>query len=356
MKVSLVAIVTMAAFSLLFTGCQKSDAGPDSGGLTGELYKVAETAPAEDFPLDPIPTPTPTPDPVVTPTPTPDPIPTPTPQPPVVLPEDPAIRKSGACSNQESISSCLKCEPPAPPPAPQLATKAQKLAKIMSLSCPIPNKSYPKGYVSPEANVIKSRLYACTEALYPETVMSPLQTATMNSLLDDRNASMRNRLFAGLWYQPHYSDDFELYFGLTGQEAAYAFCLGRSISGDLITTEYARVASDIVEYDRWKYDRAAQARWKAAQLQRRQLLSCLNKPGSAPVVSQPAPVPAPGVICDYRSYEGNFNQEAVDEITLNLQQGYKVAMETDKVCSLVTSAPSANTYQGKVKIAAYRCQ
>lgn len=269
---------------------------------------------------------------------------------------DVGVRNSGTCNNNESVLSCLKCETPPPPPVvPTLSTKAQKLAKIMALSCPIGNKSYPSDYVSPSATDVKTRLYACTAELYPETLMTANQTSTMAAALDDSNSAMRNRLFAGLWYQPHYSDDFELYFGLTGQEAAYAFCLGRPVAGLLITAEYAKVASDITALERWTSDPAAQARWQAAQFQRQQLLSCLNKPGSAPVDTAPA-TPAPAPVCEYKSYSGTFNTDALTEISSNLQQGYKVAMETELTCTQVSTVPTIDAFKGKVKIVGYRCQ
>lgn len=308
-------IGSVAMLSLLSVACHKMNFTPAGG----DLYKASEGVPVVD-----------------------------------ARPIDLGLRKTGVCSNQESISSCLKCEPPlVTPPPPRLATKAEKLAKIMAASCPIPNKSYPNGYVSPTPEQVKSRLYACTEELYPETVMGMHQAATIGSLLDDNNPAMRNLLFSGLWYQPPYSDDYELYFGLTGAEAAYTFCMGQPLNpGPLVTTEYSKAVYG--DYDGWLRSPAAQARWNAAQLQRKQLQSCLNKPASAPVAVVPPPVP--GVVCDYKSYEGTFNADALSEISSDLQQGYKIAMETDLTCSLISVMPSASAYRGKVKIAAYRCQ
>ena len=182
--------------------------------------------------------------------------------------------------------------------------------------------------------------------------MTSAQVATMNKLLDANDESMRMRFFKGLWYQPPYTDHFEMYFGLEGKEAAAVFCLGASISGQLMTSEYVRVVSGD-GYFQWLNDPAAQARWNEAQHLRQQLLSCLNKPATA----LPAPAPTlPGKLCDYKSFEGNFDDGGRDQMLNLLTDGYKLAVETNKSCDQWTQVPESGKFNGRVKIVGYRCR
>lgn len=283
--------------------------------------------------------------------PTPEPLP-----PPPVIPSP--VLKAGACADQESLVSCLKCEVPAVPPAkPVLSTKAQKLAKIMSMACQIYNKSYPKDYVAPTVQEIESHLLACSPELYPETPMTAAQTTTIGKLLDEADPSMRLKLFKGLWYQPPASDHYELYFGLDGAEAAYQFCMnkGGQLPATLFTSEYAQALNSEGGLDRWASDPKAQARWREAQAIRQQLLSCFNKAGAGWIAPAPS-APAPAKSCDYRSFDGLYEQGGRELIQNALMEGYKVALETDRACVSVAQVPAAGEFQGKVKIAGYRCR
>jgi hypothetical protein len=280
-----------------------------------------------------------------------DPVPV---SPPVVV--DEPLRKVGECPDQQSVTSCLKCEVPAvPPPPPVVSTKAQKLAKIMTMACQIMNKSYPANYSAPSEAQVQSHLLACSPVLYPETQMSSSQTSTMGRLLDTANPSLRQKMFGGLWYQPPYSDDFELYFGLEASEAASVICQNKgTLSNTLFTSEYAQALSSEGGLDAWSNNPAAQKRWQAAQLQRQQLLSCFNQPGTPWV--NPSPVAQEPKKCVYRSFEGNYEQGGREEIQNALAEGYKLAIETSNTCTLVTQTPSADQFHGKLKIAGYRCQ
>lgn len=283
-----------------------------------------------------------------------DPLP-PAPPPPVVVTPAP-VMKSGSCVANESILSCLRClVPTLPPPPPVPLTKALKLTKIMQMACPIPNKSYPNGYTSPAPTDIAKHLLACTADLYPETVMSAAQSQTMDRLLDETDDSLRMKMFHKFWYNPPYSDHFELYFGLEISEAASVFCLnGGGISGYLFTSEYAKVMSDSILYDAWVRNPAAQARWQQAQIQRGQLLSCLNKPTTP---TPPPPHTTPGAkTCDYQSFEGEFKQGGAERIASLLSQGYKVAVETSNSCAQVNGSGSPANFDGNVKIVGYLCK
>jgi hypothetical protein len=272
---------------------------------------------------------------------------------PPTLPDP--LKKGGACADQQSVNSCLKCEFPAdPPPAPVMSTKAEKLAQIMSMSCQIYNASYGTPYTAPTPAEIRQQLIACNPTLYPETEMTPAQTTLMNSLLNPADDKMRKRLFKGLWYQRPYTEQFALYFGLENITAAYGFCLRQPVSGPLITDEYYYAHNgSFAEQQAWENNPAAQARWQAAQLQRSQLLSCLNKPGTA---TPPMPVPPPFAHgCEYKSYEGYYEIGGRDEIANDLALGFQVSIETGNSCTQLTAVPNVEVFSGIVKIAAIKC-
>ena len=271
--------------------------------------------------------------------------------------EEEPLKKSGTCVDEESVAACLKCENPAPPPPPpSISTKAEKLAKIMSMACQIPNKSYPKNYVAPTEEEVKNHLLACSPALYPETATSKDQAVTLQKLLDENNDSLRQKMFKGLWYQPPFTAHFESYFGLDGTEAAYVICMNTSsLSGTLYTTEEAMANQTDGGYQAWLQDPKAQARYQATQKIRQQLLSCFNKPAQ----SQPqGPLNPPPVekTCEYQSFEGKFEKGGREEIERLLAEGFKVAIEGNQMCSLLDHVPASGDFSGDVKIVGYRCQ
>jgi hypothetical protein len=231
-----------------------------------------------------------------------------------------------------------------------MSTKAQKLAKIMTMACQIPNKSYPADYVPPTQAQVEKHLLACSPALYPETPMTTPQSAAIDKLLDVNDDSLRQKMFKGLWYKPPYTEYYETYFGLANNEAAYVICMDKgTLSSILATKEYIDA-----QYDgggNWANDPAAQARWNFAQMLRQQLLSCFNKPGTpAPPVNPPD-----AKVCQYRSFEGDYSKGGLDEINRNLSEGYKMAVETSNACMLLTSAPAPGSLKGHVKIVGYKC-
>lgn len=272
------------------------------------------------------------------------------------------VFKAGECVNQESVAACLKCDnpPPPPPPPPEepVSTKAQKLAKIMAMACQISNKSYPASYKAPSEAEVQAHLLACSPELYPETAMSSAQSATIDRLLDETDPSLRLKMFKGLWFQPPYTEHFETYFGLDGAEAAYVICMDTgTLSQELYTTERGEADQKEGGYQEWLQDPAAQARWQAAQKIRGQLLSCFNKPGSP--WTTPVPPTLPPVAekkCDYKSFEGNFDQGGLAQIEQLLSQGYKVAVEGNEMCSQISEVPGPESFTGAVKIVGYRCQ
>ena len=236
------------------------------------------------------------------------------------------------------------------PPTP-LATKAAKLAEIMTSACPIPNGSNPPGYVSPTRDQIFKRVQGCSDLTYPETAMTSSQSSTMSKLLSS-DPALRQQMFQRFWWQNPYSDDFELYFGLANSEAVQLFCWGASkasISGPLQTTEYWQAVSND-QYWQWLFDPSAQARYNAAQVQRKQLQACLDQSDSY----QKNPPPPLKGSCDYKTFEGLYELGGQAEIQTMLADGYKVGIEANNSCRLVTNAPEIGVSQ--VKIAGFRCQ
>jgi hypothetical protein len=232
-----------------------------------------------------------------------------------------------------------------------VSTKAQKLAKIMSMACQIPNKSYPAGYVPPTSQQVEAHLLACSPTLYPETPMSSPQSQAIDRLLDEKNDSLRQQMFKGVWYQGQWTEYFETYFGLDNTEAAYVICMNSgSLSGTLATKEYLDAFySD--RYDAWLANPQAQARWNFAQMLRHQLLSCFNQPATPP----PPVNPPDAKVCQYRSFEGDYAKGGAQEIAQNLADGYKMAVEANNSCMLITSQPANGVLKGDVKIVGYKC-
>lgn len=273
--------------------------------------------------------------------------------PEVIAPVDPPVSgpllKTGSCNLGDSISSCLSCQTdPVPPP---VATKAQKLAKIMSMACQISNKSYPKDYVAPTADQVQEKLAACSPDLYPETPMTSSQSAAIDQLLDPADSSLRQKMFKGIWYQPPFTEYFENYFGLDNTEAVNVICMNNGpLPSTLATKEYLDALAD--NYDAWLANPSAQKRWQFAQMLRQQLLSCLSKPAPPP---QPTPLPI-AKKCRTRSFEGNFEQGGLDEIKDALGKGFKLSIEANNACVQVKDPIAAQNLKGKLKIISFKCE
>jgi hypothetical protein len=168
--------------TLITSGCNKMSFAPSSA--SDKATKLIDPTPTPVDCLDgcPLPTPVPTTT-TIAPTPTTVPAPTTTttiaPTPTTVAPAptttiapvptplpNPAL-KSGDCVGGEQLLSCMTCDVPSiPQPPPVLSTKAQKLAEIMSKSCPIHNKSEPAGYQPPSRDEVFKRLEGCTAQVY----------------------------------------------------------------------------------------------------------------------------------------------------------------------------------------------
>ncbi len=279
---------------------------------------------------------------------------------PPTLPEIPFVdapaHKTGVCSTDQKISSCLQCPGlsiPTPPPPP--LTKAAKLADIISRGCLIPNSSDPINKIIPSKQEILNRLQSCTSEIYPETSLTTSEKQTIEDLLDPANVSFQNKIFKGLYYQPPFTDHFETYFGIETQAARQLLCFNTgSIAGDLITSEYA---SECLYSDdncaAFKSDKVKYSRWLAANQIRKELQSCLDKPYNSPV-AQPAPPPAKQ--CQIESFEGHISQGGVELLYHLVQNGYTISVETDDQCQVVNNVTD-NFLENlsRVRITGYKC-
>lgn len=265
------------------------------------------------------------------------------------------IQKTGECELNQKISSCLSCDYDLPTEPEPVLSKAQKLAKIMSLACQIPNRSYPADYTAPSAAQIWNHVAACTDELYPETPVSNAQLETLMRLLDTKDQALRNKMFKGLWYQPPHSDHFELYFGINVDEVVYSLCMGQKrLPEFLFTSEYAKASQHPGTLDQWRRNPAAQKRWNDAQEIRQQLLSCYDQPAPPPT---PAPAPShPAKNCSWKSFEGSLAAGGYKEILQLLKQGYKLSLERSNSCEQITSIEQVRDLQDQVRIVGYKCE
>jgi len=205
-------------------------------------------------------------------------------EPPVVV--EPPVEEPPVVVEPPVEEPPVVVEPPVEQPpvvvTPSPGTKAEKLAQIETLSCPIHNDS-DKFYnyqssQAPDRAAIFARIARCTAEAYPETPLSKQAQETMASLLG-ADSALREKIYDFLWYRLPYTDHFELYFGLSNLEARQIFCHGRPaanvLAGPLFTSEYARVASTEGYWD-WLRDPGAQARYNEVQAIRDQLRKCLE--------------------------------------------------------------------------------
>lgn len=315
------------------------------------------------------PTPTPTPKPTMTPVPTPVYIPTPTPTP---------IIGAGQCTDQ-NINSCLKCDAK---PSIVYGSKAEKLATIMADACRIYNKdddSRP-GYRPPTKEQIQEMLSDCSDSAYPETLVFERQKTTIETLVSPAGQGLREKIWHRFYYQPTYSDDFELYFGIDTQNARYSICYGEMFYGNLVTPEYKKRVMDGDDWSGWLSDKKAQERYNFAQNIRNQIRSCIFKSRyksstniprfDLPQVANPVPLPkaqvnswlpsstitGPLVSCNYQTFQNfQFNNTAIAVINSWLANGNKVAVETLHACVQVTSPVHTGQFDGAIKAAAYKC-
>jgi hypothetical protein len=286
----------------------------------------------------------------------PGPIPEATPTPPAV---DNSVQTSGTCTKGDHISACLACDYTVPEPAPwQPSSKAEKLAQIQFLSCPIVNLS-DSPFKRPLTQLMAvSMVQACSELAYPETIMSPPQSATIESLLSP-DPYLRNHIYGGLWYKPPYTDQFEEYFGVYHADIRRVFCEGEDPSAVLganaFTSEYALRCMRQGDCDVDQWPTASRNLWYATQKARRQLAACMAMSRVMPSLAHlPGTVPpiAANKVCSWKKFEGLFELGGGPALDEMLSNGFAVSLETGNTCSLITSKAGL---KGPVTLTAFKC-
>ncbi|GIL16578.1 MAG: hypothetical protein BroJett040_03290 [Oligoflexia bacterium] len=353
--------VLILMFALV--GCSKVNF---QNALQAENTKMA--APPDDYddPMIPV---TPEPPPVVV-TPEP-PVVTPEPPPVVVVPEPPPVvvpppappapqKTTGTCTKGQSVSSCLSCDYTVPTvPAWQPSTKAEKLAQIQYLSCPIKNASNSPTHTTITQLQAVSKIQACTQAIYPETSMYDSQALTIAALLGD-DPYMRNKIYGGLWYQPPYTDHFEQYFGVYHADIIKVFCGGEDpatvLAGPMLTKEYYDLCYGLGQCDPSQWTSAARTRWNTIQAIRDQLRSCMITSRDLPPLTVLPGQPLPETLvksCSWKKFDGLFEVGGQAEVQSWLDAGYKVSVETGVSCSQITSTAGLS---GQVTLTGFICQ
>lgn len=269
------------------------------------------------------------------------------------IPSVPVYKKtSGTCSADSSTSvvSCLKCEvPPLPPVEPPMSLKARQLLQIMSTACGVYNKSYGSSYVAPDAATHLAKLNRCSPSLYKDSAPTA-QQADLISRLISQDASLLNKMFGGLWYQPPYSDYFETYFGLEVGEAAQVFCMQSSsnVSGGLYPASYWQDSQD--------FNYKLPAEYVAANGYRDGLKACIPESQSNPwAPSGPAPTQK---TCTFETLTGEAGAEITTQVSAWLAQGYTVGADVKNqgLCMSISKIDQINMSQGEISVGAYKCQ
>lgn len=282
------------------------------------------------------------------------------PVPPVTPPVTPpsAVLSKGACAADSStrLLSCMTCDIPPVAVVSQFSRKGHALYEIMATGCQIRNLSDPAGYQPPSRAELMRRLNRLSPTLYPDSPMTEIQTATINSLLT--NPQTLQTFFGGIWYSgvTPATRAFETYFGIETIEARYALCYG---SGEGISNTFNRFNTTELHSKEWvdcqysnnPFSCQEGPEYVAANVYRTQLRRAMNESINNPYVAPPGEAPK---VCDWEKYEGNYDSAAEAQLKSWLAAGFKVGAEDSTMCSVLTVPPTGLT--GKVTLAAYRCK
>ncbi len=266
---------------------------------------------------------------------------------------------NGVCNQDSStnVLSCLKCNVPQIKQTPQLSVKAQALVDVMLLACPIPNKSDLTAYKPTQAQLI-NKLNRGSEMLYPETTRTSLMSLVIQGLTNPNDASLRQKMFGGLWYKPPYSDAFETYFGLTVQEAVSTFCWDGNKDTPKITGVSGLYSKEWLDcqYGSQPFSCQELPSYVLALGYRSQLQNVLSLSITNPYVS---PIPDPQKKCTWDKFEGNNIVEAKKQFKKWLAEGRKLSMEIKSPAGVGSCgiADEKSLVEGAtVTIASYICQ
>lgn len=281
---------------------------------------------------------------------------------PVPLPSVPTFTfkmTNGACAADSStqVVSCLNCQVPQLVQEPQLSKKAQALLDIMTLSCPIKNKSDLTSYLPTRAEIL-NKINRASESIYPDSVRTTLMEKTISGLTDPNDNTLRQYMFGGIYYRPPYSDAFETYFGIGVAEAKATFCwYGDKMTGKI---EYATgiQSADYLNclFNKDPFSCKERADYVQAQVYRAQLSNALKLSVIDPYK---ASAPKPGVSCTWDAFEGDDMTKAAEVLNQWKSEGRKVSMEIIKGGAVGTcsNADATNLQLGlTVKMGSYKCQ
>lgn len=269
-----------------------------------------------------------------------------------------AVLSKGACAADSStrLLSCMTCDVPPVVVVPQFSRKGQALFEIMANGCQVRNASDPAGYHPPSRAELMRRLNRLSPTLYPDSQMTEIQMATINSLLT--NPQTMQTFFGGIWYSgvTPATRAFETYFGIETIEARYALCYG---NGEGISNTFNRFNSTELHSKEWvdcqysndPFNCREGREYTAANVYRGQLRRAMNESINNPYVASPSNAP---MVCEWEKYEGNSDAAAETLLKTWLATGFKVGAEDSAMCFALTVPPSGLT--GKVSLAAYRCK
>lgn len=285
-------------------------------------------------------------------------------QPPVTPPLPQPKMTQGACASDSStvVTSCQRCLVPLNPPAPpQFSQKGQSFIDIMAMGCSIPNKSAPKGYAAPSHAELVQRLNRLSPVFYPDSNMTAAQVSVIEGL--KTNSQLQQKMFAGQWYQPPFSDAFETYFGVSVAEAVYQICYQSSSS---VFTPYNSSPLQSKSYIDCLYSADPMSckdkpEYVVANTYRNQLRAGMRESITNPYV---APAPTPAKTCKWEKFEGLYQLGGAEQITKWLASAQKVSMDVKGTasgdaarCSSLTKLPQGSDIPtGEVVLGAYICK
>ncbi|MBX7232442.1 MAG: hypothetical protein K1X29_10190 [Bdellovibrionales bacterium] len=277
-------------------------------------------------------------------------------EPPVVSPPSYEF-KSGICASEGTtpVTSCMTCQTPSVGESNSLSHKAEQLLEIMTLSCPIPNKSEPDHYVAPTKKELLQMLHRCTPEAYQDTVASEEQSRVLQQLLDPVNSSLRQKMFKGLWYHLPQHKSFETYFGLEIHEAVQVMCYHKynvksvhDLGGQLLPAEYFEAPVP------WLYQMPAEYEFANRQI-RPELYHCMMESLAYPINKFPDPSE---IQCRYETLRGPFGERMEAQIENWLNQGFKVGVDVPEsgLCKDVTDLEQIKDLHDNVLAGAYVCE
>lgn len=285
--------------------------------------------------------------------------------PPVV--NGPLLTKGNCAADSSTrLLSCMNClVPPAPLAPPQFSKKGEAFFEIMVAACQVRNGSDPAGYVPPTRAELMSRLNRLSPTFYPDSPMTPMQVATVDSLRTDPAAL--KKYFGGIFYsgvnEPTIA--FETYFGLETREARYSFCYAHE--GDTTVGEFGLMFTRTNStpmmskaYMDCSYRDGSACRelpaYINANIYRNQLRNAMTESILRPYV----PV-APGAqqTCQWEKFEGLLGESANAQVKSWLANGFTIGGEiaSRRMCVQI-KAPIDEliSLDSQVTLAAYRCK